>query len=183
MLTTLRTKIRSLIEDLEKSDFEVFEYTISKIFTLAEENLNTIVKVLKNGVELGSGEFSYDSATNKMEIIVSLVQGDKIEVDYTYNKYSDTEIDAYIRSALVWISLYGDKDFELEDGYIYPTPINKEIDLIAIISSVLIKPNYSFKSLPNLTVRYPRELSKEKKIRSLIVDFYRGKGIFDILEL
>ena len=98
MIVILRTKIRSLVDDLEKSDFEVFEYITSKIFTLSEENIVNINKVLKNGLELGSADYSYDSTTNKIEITASLSQLDKIEVDYTYNKYSDTEIDGYIRS-------------------------------------------------------------------------------------
>ena len=53
MLDTIRTKIRALIEDLTKSDIETFTYSSGdQIFILAEENISSIIKVEKNGVEL-----------------------------------------------------------------------------------------------------------------------------------
>ena len=185
MITALRTKIKSLVKDTEKQSFETFIYTTSSIFTLAEGNLTTILKVLKNGSELGSGEYNYDSVTNKITIIVSLIQNDIIEVDYTFFKYSDTELDGYIISALVWISIYGDgycRDFELEDNEIYPTPSNRDLDLICLVASILIKPSWSSYVLPNLRVVYPRKWAKEEKIEKLITGYYRGLGVNGILE-
>ena len=67
MIDNIKEKIRSLTEDLPKSNFETFEYGISSIFTLSESNIQSITKVLKNGSELGSGEYSYDSTTNKIK--------------------------------------------------------------------------------------------------------------------
>ena len=186
MLNNIRKKIRGLVEDFEQSDIETFEYTISKIFPLAESNINSIISVLKNGTELGTGEYSYDPVTNKIEITLALIQGDIIEVDYTYNKYSDTELNGYIRSALVFISVYSkdsEKDFELETETIEPTPTNIEIDLISLVASILIKPDWTRKSLPNLTVVYPRNLSKEKKIELLIQKFNSGIGIVGLINL
>ena len=186
MLETIRAKIRALVEDFLKSDFEIFEYTNSTIFTLAESNIISITKVLKNGSDLGSAEYSYDSTTNKIEILVSLIQEDKIEVDYTYYKYSDTELTGYATSALVWISIFAyesEIDYEVEEDYIYPTPDNKTLDLISLISSIIIKPDYSIYRLPNLTVRYPRTMTKEEKIEKLIMRFNSGLGVSDVLEL
>lgn len=186
MITALRIKIKSLVEDTGKQSFETFTYTNSSIFTLSEENITTILKVLKNGAELGTAEFSYDSDTNKIEIIASLVQNDIIEVDYTFSKYSDTELDGYIVSALVWISIYGDgycKDFELEDDEIYPTPSNTDIDLICLVASIIIKPDWNSYVLPNVRVTYNNRLSKEEKIEKLITRFYRGLGVTKLLEL
>ncbi len=184
MITAIREKIKALVEDIPKTDFETFEYTTSAIFTLQEENINTITKILKNGVELGSGDYSYDATTNKIEITVSLISKDIIEVDYTYNKYSDTELNGYITSALVWISVFStcSQDFELETNTIEPTPSNREIDLICLIASILIKPDYSEYRLPNLTVKYPRTMTKEKKIELLITKFNSGIGTVGILE-
>ncbi len=184
MLDVIRTKIRSLVEDFEKTDFELFEYKISSIFTLAEDNINTITKVLKNGVELGSGEYSYDSATKKMEILVSLIDGDKIEIDYTYNKYSDTELNGYVIASLVWISTFShesETDYEIENNEIYPTPNNKTIDLISLVGAILIKPDWSRYSLPNRTVVYPRTMSKEDRIEKLIQRFNSGIGTSEVL--
>ena len=186
MLSQIRAKIRALVEDFEQSDVEVFTYTISKVFPLAESNINEVIEVLKNGTPLGTGEYSYDSVTNKITIIASLTNGDIIEVDYTYNKYSDTELNAYIKSALIFISVYSkdsEKDFELETTTIEPTPTNIEVDLISLVASILIKPDWVRKSLPNLTVVYPRNLSKEKKIELLIQKFNSGIGIVGIIDL
>lgn len=187
MLDIIRTKVRALVEDFAnvKKDFETFEYTTSKIFTLSESNISSITKVLKNGLELGSGQYSYDSTTNKIEIVPSLTQGDIIEVDYVFSKYSDTELDEYIRASLVWISINNScgKDFELETDIseVVPTPTNRELDLIALIAAIIIKPNYSIYRLPNLTVRYPRTMNKEDKIQRIISRFTSGLGISDTI--
>lgn len=181
MLVKMRTKVRAVIEDFSQKDFETFNYKISKIFTLSESNISSITKVLKNGTELGSGQYSYDSTTNKIEITIDLIQDDIIEVDYNYTKYSDTELNEYIRASLVWISIANcfDDDFELEEDIsaVVPTPNNRELDLIVIISSILIKPNYTSYNLPNLKVTYPRNISKEDKIQKIIDKFKSGIGI------
>lgn len=182
LLPQIRSKIRSLVEDFAKSDFETFTYETSNIFTLAEPNINSIDSVLRNGAELGSGEYSYNSTTNKLTIDLAsgsdFAVDDIVEADYTFNKYSNTEIDKYIEASLVWISLFssGDDDYELEDESIYPVPGNKTTDLIAIIASILIKPNYSEYKLPNLTVKYPKTISKEDKIQKIIARFDMGIG-------
>jgi len=185
MLSNLRTKIRALIGDFGKNDFEAFEYAVSKIFTLSESNISSIIKVLKNGSELGSGQYSYDPDTNKIEITTSLIQGDVVEVDYSFSKYSDTELNGYITASLVWISIANccDDDFELEEDInaIVPTPNNRELDLIAVIGAIIIKPNYTTYNLPNLRVSYPRNISKEDKIQKIIDKFKSGIGIIGVI--
>ena len=184
MIDSLRLKIRALVGDISSSDFETFTYTSSDIFTIAQENI-TIASVLINGAELGSGDYSFDSTTNKITVTASgFGAGDVLEVDYTYYSYSDSELLEYIRAALVWLSIfsYCEDDFELETTYIYPTPTNITVDLIAIIASIIIKPNYSEYNLPNLKVKYPRNISKDEKIRRIIQSFQQGIGIISVLE-
>jgi len=184
MLTMLQAKIRALVEDFSKSDFETFEYTTSAIFTIAQTGI-TLTNVLLNGAELGSGDYSFDDDdTNKLTVTATLASEDIIEVDYTYYKYSISELNEYIRAALVWLSIfsYCETDYELETDYIYPTPDNKSLDLISIIASIIIKPNYSQYDLPNLKVRYPENLSKDEKIRRIIQSFQQGIGVMDVLE-
>ncbi len=184
ILSELRTKIRALIFDLLKNDFESFTYESGDtIFVLAESNIGTISSVTQNGVALASGDYSYDSTTNELEITASMSANDIIIVKYTYYKYSSTELDEYIRASLVWISVfsYCETDFELEDEDISPTPSNKQEDLISLIASILIKPDYSEYRLPNLVVRYPRTMAKEDRIEKTIVRFQRGLGVNDLL--
>lgn len=186
MLENIRIKVRSLIGDAPaKKDIEIFTYQSGdQIFILSEENILTLIKVEKNGVELVSGDYSYDSSDNELTIVASLSSGDIVTVKYTYTKYSDTELDAYITSALVWISVFSTchQDFEKESDSIEPTPTGREVDLIALISSILIKPSYSEYKMPNLIVKYPRTMTKEKRIEVLIGKFNRGLGVSDILE-
>jgi len=187
-IETLRGKTRALVNDIVKSDKETFTYTNSAIFTLAEENIESITQITKNGVALTTGEYSFDSSTNEITITPDtgneLSNGDVIIVTYTYYKYSTTELDEWIKASLVWMSVFSasETDFEIESGDIYPTPDNRTLDLIVLIASILIKPNYSEYRLPNLTVRYPRTLSKEEKIERLINKFTQGLGICDVLE-
>jgi len=184
-ITKIKQKIRALIEDWEKSDLETFYYTNSSSWILSEENINSIIKVTKNNTELGSGEYSFNTSTNEINISASLSSGDIIIVKYNYYSYSDNELDEYIRGALVWLSIFGheEHDYELEDDTdIYPTPSNEVTDLIALISSILIKPDYTEYRLPNRTVRYNNKATKEEKIEKLIMRFYSGIGVIDILE-
>ncbi len=187
MIDKIREKIRALIEDTPaKSDFETFTYnTGDKVFLLAESNISSIIKVEKNGAELGSGDYDYISSTNELEIITGLSSGDIVTVKYTYYKYSDTELDGFIKASLVWISVfaYSRTDFELEGETIHPTPDQKTTDLIALIASILIKPDWTTYRLPNRTVVYSRRMSKEEKIEKLISRFNSGLGVNQLITL
>ena len=185
LISELRTKVRALSEDLSKKQTETFTYSSGdKVFVLQEDNPDSITSVTKNGVALGSGDYSFDTDTNELTITATLASGDVIVVKYVYYKYSSSEIDEYIRASLTWISIYShcDTDFEFEDDDVYPTPSSTEEDLIAIISAILIKPNYSEYKLPNITVKYPRTMDKETKMQRIIEKFYIGLGINGILE-
>jgi len=184
VLIIIYSKIRALIEDFLTVDSEIFSYTNSSIFSICESNIDEITKVLKNGVELGSGDWAYDSDTGKITITASLVSNDIIEVDFKFYKYSNSELKKYVEGALVWISIkaHSNKDYEIEDDDgIYPTPSNSDTDLIALIASVLINPSYDLYRLPNLTVRYPKNLSKDEKIEKLIQKYENGLGVNNVI--
>lgn len=186
MLSGIRVKIRSLVPDFSKNDFESFTYQSGDTkFILSESNINSILKVTKNGVELGmTGNYSYDSTTNELEIITSLIAGDIIIVSYSYYKYSDTELNEYIRASLVWISIWGscEEDYELEDDEIVPTPCNMHTDLMALISAILIQPDYTSYKLPNMQVNYSRKMPKEERIKRLVMKVTTsGVGVNDVL--
>lgn len=193
MLTSIREKIRALVGDSPtKSDFETFEYSTSSVFTLAESNIISITSVEKNGVELGSGDYSFDSSNNRLTISASLSSGDIVTAYYTFYENSNSELNEYVKAALVWISVYTNNcsDYEFENdesdevpGFIFPTPDNRTLDLIALICAVLIKPDYTSYRLPNLTVNYANRMSKEDKIEKLINKFSSNKvGITTVLE-
>lgn len=187
MIEIIRSKIRALVKDLATTSTppEVFSYTNSNEFILQQPNISNIITVRKNQVELGSGEWSYDSTTNRITISASLTSLDIIEVTYSYYKYSEAELNDTIKASLVWLSIFSycsQTDYELEDDDIYPTPTNKTTDLIALISSILIKPDYTEYRLPNLVVRYDNKLSQEDRIEMLVAKFKYSPGIFDVIE-
>ena len=185
MLDIIKTKLRSLTDDWSKSDTETFIYTSSSVFTLAETNVASITGITKNGVAVSSDDYSWDSDTNQLTITASLTANDIIIISYTYNKYSDTELLEYIRASLVWVSLVSncERDWELETDGIYPTPSNRDCDLISIVASILINPSYSEYRLPNIVVKYPRTMSKEKRIQNLIKRYlFSGDGYSTVLE-
>lgn len=182
MLDEIRTKVKALVADFPKTGVEVFTYTTSPIFTIAEP-VFLLTSVLLDSVDID--DYTFDSVTNKIEITSSALEANSIiEVNYTYNKYSVTEIDGYVRSALVFISVYSRDDdfaFELEGESadvmeIIPTPDSHTEDLIALVSSILIKPNWMSYKLPNLTVTYPEKMTKEERISKLVSRFNEGLG-------
>ena len=184
MIETIRNKVRALVGDFIATSLEIFTYSNSPIFTLEEENIQEIAEVSLNDVILESGDYSFDSSTNKITLSISgLSSGDIIKINYTYYKYSNTEIDGYIKGAIIWMSIFdiNQKDYEVENGDIYPIPTNQETDLMAIIASILIKPNFSEYRLPNITVKYPEKFSKEEKIERLCNKWSMGLGISDVL--
>ena len=188
MIEELRAKIRGLVEDFIATDEESFTYeTGDKIFTLQESNVTNVSSVKVNDVELGTAEWSFDSDTSELTISSEtgiLDADDVIKVKYTFYKYTDSELKEYIRGALVWITVfaYCEDDYEIETDDVYPTPDNKTEDLIALVASILIKPDYSEYRLPTVTVKYPRTMCKEERIESLIQKFKIGLGVNDTLD-
>lgn len=190
LLTEMYKKIRALVEDYATNDFEVFSYTNSNIFTLRQSNINSITRTLVNGTALQSGQSgTLDTSNNKFTILgVDFDVNDIVEVDYNFSKYSDAVLKEYVRAALTWLSIYdySTDTYKLrDDGVIVPDltdPQNKTSDLICIVASYLIKPNYIHFRMPNLAVNYPNKLTQEEKIREIITQYKMGVGIVEIIQ-
>lgn len=186
-MVSMLQKTRALSEDMLQHSVEVFTYTNSNIWTLAEPHIQSITQVLLNGNPLGVGEsYTWNPISNKITITGhTFVSTDILEVDYGFTKYSDTEVMEYIRAALVWLSIhdYSSDTYHLRtDGIVVPTPEPKTLDLVCIIASILIKPNYIHYRMPNLAINYPNRMTQEEKIRNIISYFKRGVGVVQIIE-
>lgn len=182
-LSDLVESVRYLIEDFGETDTYVDEYENSNIFTLPEENATAVSDVRVNGVSSGVS-YSYNSSTNKVTITSALSSGDSIEIDYSYySNYSESEIKKYIRSALLHLSTKNYFDFTVENEIIYPAPLKKEQNLIAMIASVLIKPDNNSYSLPDIRITVPRgSLSTHDLISKIVaISKKNSHGVFDIL--
>jgi hypothetical protein len=186
ILEDIRTKIYSLVEDFSKVGTELFNYSASNIFTIAEQNI-TILNILQNGDIVPTNQYTFDTTTNEITLNSTLTSGDIIQVNYNYRQYTDDEMTGYIRASMVWISVYGhnNKDFMLDEDLdsINPTPTAQETDLIALIASIILKPDYTSYRLPNLTVTYRREIPKYERIEKLIAKWEQcSAGVIDTVQ-
>ncbi len=190
-MTTIIEKVRNLISDnlvtTGRDSFTFESSTSSKIFTLTESNISaaTIV-VYKNGVLWASSNYSYSTTTGKLTVTGSLLAGDTLEVDYSYyTKYSDTEIQGFIKAAVSYLAVYRYQTFTVKsDNIIFPTPVEAEENLLALIAHILIKGdvvnNYR---TPELTISFEKSDNKEKKIMKIIRQFKKSFGSFIYIKL
>ncbi|MBN1467742.1 MAG: hypothetical protein JW924_03370 [Fusobacteriaceae bacterium] len=192
-MTRIKTKIKSLIQDNAKLKNELFEYSGYNIFTLTEPNILEVINVTIDGAELESGEsFDFDVDTNTVTVNATLTSDQIVTIYYTYVCYSDTELNDFIQSALIHLSInkyyknseaYRIEELSGGDKVIYPKVNDKDENLIAFIASILIKPNYESYRLPTLSVTYPKTVCKDEKITRLINRFKSSVGISGAIQL
>jgi len=188
-MTDIILRTRDLIGDnLITTGRDVFTYesiTSSKIFTLTEANISaSTIVVYKNGVLWAGTNYSYSTTTGKLTVTSTLVVGDSLEVDYSYYaKYSDTELQGQIRSAISYLVVekYGCFAIKPPD-IIFPTPTASEENLIAVIASILIKGDLVGYRTPELTMTFERGDSKEKKIHKFVRQFKKTYGCLDYIK-
>lgn len=184
MLSQIRTKLRYFIPDIEKTSSQIFTYTTSNIFTLQDNNASEVTNVTKNGNALESGQtYTFDSTDKTVTVDASLIVDDIVTIYYKYYDYSDIELNSYIHYALAKISASKFKTFRIQDTNVYPKPTESELNLIALIAAILLKPNYSTYRLPTVTVQCPEKMSKDEKIDKIIDDFSASLGFNDLIDL
>lgn len=187
MLQKIRNLIRNLIQDNDQSDSESFTAEAGNVFTLSQENASSITKLTINGVELSASKYSYDSSSQTITIDVGEVSvNDIVIIYYIYNKYSTTELLAYIKNSLAYLSVnqyYPTFELNTDEDELYPIPSIKEQNLISVIASILIKPEHSEYRTASVTIRYPKTDDRDTKIKKLINTFKRSGGICGIINM
>lgn len=184
ILTNIETLVRPLVGDFSTAGIDIFTYGASAVFTLTEPNVITpLTAVLTNEVESGT-TFTFDSSVNKMTVTSSLSSGDTVQATYNfYPNYSSTEITNYIQGALSHISInnYATYIITGSTDEIHPEPTEREKHLIAVVTSLLMKPDNRTIRLPDMTITVPKDLPTNKKIAATISHFKRNiHGIFSI---
>lgn len=187
--TTIRSKLRNLINENYKSGTDVFTFTSSRVFSLSEEHIGDVSEVYVNDEALGeSGAgWSYSTTSNKVTLSssASLSAGDTIQIDYTfYPNYSNDELDAYIKGSFAHIAVNQYKTFEVNDDDINPEPTEAEENLIALVAAIMIKPDNKSYRLPELSVNVPfNSLSTNDMIQKVIASFKKNcHGIFAMID-
>ena len=185
MLSTLRDKIRDAIQDNEQSDTEAFTAGSGDTFTIAQENVSEVTSITVGGNALESGDYDYDSTSQIVTIESGGVSsGDAVVIYFTYNKYSDTELNSYINRALMEMDANNyHPHFDVTGTDLFPIPTPREQNLIAMICKIIINPNWSEYRTATVTIRYPRTLNKDDKIRKLVAWFKLSMGIVGTIDL
>jgi len=163
---------------------DIFTYTTSAIFTPTESNVVMLTDVLKNDVALDSGEYTYNSSRNQLTVGASLLSGDTVELQYSYYpNYSASEIENFIRAAVVHLSVNNYYTFEVSnDDTFYPEITDPQKNLIAFIAATLMKPDNRSYRLPDMSISVPKSLPTVDLIRKAVAIFKHNKhGHFELV--
>lgn len=180
-------KLRNIIQDNLKDDGYYCEtYYTDNVFTLPDANVSpSTLKVYVNGELKDSTNYSFDAVRSKITYTGDLTEGDVLSATYSYyEKYSDSELKSYIKSAVSKISVEKYKTFKVGDSdTFFPTPTEEEKNLIAVVASILIGDSISYYRTPEFTVRFNETQSKDEKIKMIIRNFIRTFGIMKYVDL
>lgn len=183
-VASITTLVRYLLGETAKNMVpgDIFSYTSSSVFTLTESNATAVTAVLVNDTESGVS-YTYSSSRQTVTISSSLTSGDTVEIQYTFfPNYSDSEIQDFINSAIIHLSVNNFYDFTISNSMIFPDPTVVEQRLIAMVASILIQPDNRSLRLPDLTINMPKDLPTMDKIRKVIlVAKQNSHGTFSIL--
>ncbi len=189
-MTEIILKIRNLIGDILKTDGRdlfTFESSVSsKIFSLTESNVSSAtIIVQKNGAVWAASNYTYSATTGKITVTGTLTAGDSLEVTYSYySKYSDTELQGFIKAAISYLSVEKYGTFTVKsDNVIFPTPTEGEENLIAVIASILIKGDVISYRTPELSISFEKSDSKETKIKKYVRQYKKSYGILKYIKM
>lgn len=190
-ISSLIQTIRGLIHDLQKTNGrDSFEYIGDDVFTISESFISSSsINVYVNGTIIDEDDWSFDSDKNQITIDFvdsssSLSEGDIIIITYNYyRKWSDTEIEKYIGSALSYFIQYRYKKvFEIDDTDIIAindeNPETKELYFICLITALLIDPQNIEIDTPEFKLGRNREKSDQEQIRDAFRQFQSFTGEF-----
>jgi len=169
--------LRDFINDNGKRQSFVFIYEGVDTIPLPVE-VKEIISITANG-----NPINYTLDNNIITINDSLNNGDIIQIELKYYKYSNEELKGFIRQALYYLTIYGYGTYTIESGdEITPELATNEKYLVADIASILILENYTEKRLPNgMVVRYPKNKSKRQIIEDLIYNFMGNPDYYSVL--
>jgi len=190
-MTNIITKIRQILNETAQDGFDIFTFETSRVFNLTESLIITVDTVIVNDIEVAeSGNWSYNATTNKLtfEDDYTFTASSSIEIYYSYySNYSDTEIRNYIKSAIYSLTTYGYKTFVLTgsgSNTVNPEPTQEEENLIALIASILMRPNNTNIRMPDLSISQAgKVLNTEEKISRAVAAFKKTQsthGLFYI---
>lgn len=132
-----------------------------------------------------STNYTYSSTTGRVTITGIVIAGYVLTFSYNaYSKYSDAELQGYIRSALYHISIEKYKVFTIRPPtYIFPTPTEEEECLAAVIAAILIKGSITSYRTPEFQISFEENVSLSKRIKQTVSEFKKSFGVLDYVDL
>jgi hypothetical protein len=188
---SLVPKLRNLLQDNTKPRFYTRSFLGSRVFILEDSNIDeSTIVIEKNGVEWDSDNYSYNSITGKLTIHEvtgeELTSGvDTLGFYYScYEKYSDSELESYIKNSIYYLSIFDYETFTLGTGEeISPEPEEVQENLIVIVAAILAKGTIKSYKTPEFTIVFGDNLSIEDKIQKLVDNFSPAYGTFEYIDL
>ena len=185
-VTSITPLVRYLLVDFAQTltPGDIFTYTGSNVFTLSQPNpiVGGIVAVYWNGS--ATGNYTVDSTGTMVTLGVSFSIGDTVQIQYEYYpNYSDLELQAYVQSAIIYMSVYNYYTFEIDsNNNIYPDATPREQNLIAFIASILAKPDNIGVRLPDMSITVPAKNMPTRDIVAQAVRIFKHSttGVFDV---
>lgn len=187
-MTSIIIKLRDILNDYLGTNEESQEYLSGdKVFALQYPEISsTTLIVKKNGTTWASSNYSYSATTNKITVTGTLVAGDVLTFSYScYKKYTNTELQGRVRSALYFITAEQYRVFQAKpDNTIYPTPNDSEESLIAIVAAILINGNLSQYKTPEFTIIFDTDkVSVEKRIKRACRQYKKTFGVYTYIDM
>ena len=186
-ITDLAPVVRNLSQDFlqNQTPGDMYTFTSSYTFTISEPNAQAITGVYRNDSLVALANYAYNQTTQKLTITgLTFNAGDNIEIQYSfYPNYSNTEIEAYVRSAIVYLSVNNYYTFEVDDtDTFFPEVSEREKNLIALIASILIRPDNQNIRLPDISIVNAASIPTRDIVAKVIRMFkHDNAGMFDII--
>jgi len=186
------TMIRGFIRDnLKSNGRDSFQYDTDTSFQLSQDYVSsaTITVYINGTLKTITSDYTYNSSTNKVTITASLTKNDDVDIAYSYyEKYSDTELLAFIKCNLgrfvehrysKYFYINDDGDVVTLDGF---DPTVEEANVIALITSVDIDPKNITVRTRDFTITSEQNKSKAEQINEIFSRWMRAFGKIDFLD-
>jgi hypothetical protein len=188
-LDRLIKKVRSLAVDDYAPNSATYEYTSDVTFTLPSASVQaSSVAVYVNNVLVvnvsGDIKYVFDSVASTVTFQYTsgiLVAGDVLAIHFNeYSQWTDNEVKQYIQAAIIRLSTEKYTTFVLrDDETIFPTPVEQDENLIALVASILMEGNLSEYRTNEVQIVYAKDEDNESRIKRTIRQFKHTFGVLD----
>ena len=192
-ITPIIKKVRALAVDDYNKDSMTYEFLSDLTFTLPNASVQgSSIKVYINGALVenvtGDTKYTFDEDTSKLTFEYQsglLASGDIIEVYFKcYKNWTDDEVVQYIHAAIIRMSVEKYTTFVLrDDATIFPTPVETDENLIALIASILMEGNLASYRTNEINIAYAKDEDNDSRSKRTLRQWKKTYGVLDYANL